>query len=131
MNSESDYIDLLSERQKWTKLYEDWLKLRDLAKKNADGKLPEGFDDMFAPPPPLPIDDIDIEHLSMDLSAASLDAEIAQDLDDSGIERVPMADPGLEVSKTPISQGLVVLLLHSIASVWKYVIFESSILICF
>ena len=67
---------------------------------------------MFAPPPPLPIDDIDIEHLSMDLSAASLDAEIAQDLDDSGIERVPMADPGLEVSKTPISQGLVVLLLH-------------------
>ncbi|PAV23885.1 phosphatase 2A regulatory B subunit [Pyrrhoderma noxium] len=86
----------IAERQKRTKLYEDWLKLRDLAKKNADGKLPEGFDDMFAPPPPLPIDDIDIEHLSMDLSAASLDAEIAQDLDDSGIERVPMADPGLE-----------------------------------
>ena len=50
MNSESDYIDLLSERQKRTKLYEDWLKLRDLAKRNADGKLPEGFDEMFAPP---------------------------------------------------------------------------------
>lgn len=34
----------------------------------------------------------------MDLSAASLDAEIAQELDESGgIERVPMADPGLDV----------------------------------
>ena len=37
------------------------------------------------------------EHLSMDLSAVSLDAEIAQELDEGGIERVPMADPGLEV----------------------------------
>lgn len=43
------------------------------------------------------MDDIDIEHLTMDLSAASLEAEIGQELDEGGIERVPMADPGLEV----------------------------------
>ena len=70
--------------------------MREIAKKNAGGKLPEGFNDELPPPPP-PVDDIDIEHLSMDLSAASLEAEIAQELDESGIERVPMADPGLEV----------------------------------
>lgn len=79
------------------KLYEDWQKMREIARKNSGGKVPEGFDAEFPQPPPL-VDDIDIEHLSMDLSAASLEAEIAQELDESGIERVPMADPGLEVS---------------------------------
>lgn len=72
--------------------------MRDIARKNAGGKLPEGFEEALIPPPPPPVEDIDIEHLSMDLSAASLEGEIAQDLDDSGIERVPMADPGLDVS---------------------------------
>ncbi|EJD02374.1 protein phosphatase 2A regulatory B subunit [Fomitiporia mediterranea MF3/22] len=86
----------VADRQKRVKLYEDWQKIRDIARKNAGGKLPDGFDDAFPPPPPPVVDDIDIEHLSMDLSAASLDAEIAQELDESGIERVPMADPGLE-----------------------------------
>lgn len=73
--------------------------MREIARQKAGGgKLPEGFDEEVIPPPPPPVDDIDIEHLSMDLSAASLDAEIAQELDESGgIERVPMADPGLEV----------------------------------
>lgn len=86
-----------SENQKRQKLYEDWCKLRDIAKKKAGGKLPDDFDKYPIPPPPLPVEDIDIEHLSMDLSAVSLDAELGQELDDSGIERVPMADPGLDV----------------------------------
>lgn len=72
--------------------------MREIAKQKNGGTLPDTFDDT-APAPPPPIDDIDldIENLTMDLSAASLDAELGQDLDDSGIERVPMADPGLEV----------------------------------
>ena len=78
-------------------MYEDWHKLRDIAAQKNGGKLPEGFDETPPPPPP-PIEDIDIESLTMDLSAASLDPELGQDLDDSGIERVPMADPGLEVN---------------------------------
>ena len=87
-----------SEGQKRQKLYEDWLKMRDIAKKRCGGKLPPGFEDNAFPPPPPPVEDIDIEHLSMDLNAVSLDAEIVQELDDTGIERVPMADPGLDVS---------------------------------
>lgn len=79
------------------KLYEDWQKLRELAIKHANGKLPEDFDKQTFPRPPPVVDDLDIENLSMDLSAASIDAEIANELDESGIERVPMADPGLEV----------------------------------
>ena len=45
---------------------------------------------------PSPADDLDIEKLSLDLSAASIDADIGDAIDDSGIERVPMAD-GIEV----------------------------------
>ncbi|KAL5489850.1 RTS1 [Sanghuangporus weigelae] len=87
----------IAERQKRMKAYENWHKMREIARQKTGGKLPEGFDDEIMPPPPPLVDDIDIEHLSMDLSAASLDAEIAQELDESGgIERVPMADPGLE-----------------------------------
>lgn len=97
---------LPSDQQKRVKLYEDWLKLREIAKQKNGGTLPDGFNDTVPKPPP-PIEDIDIDNLTMDLSAASLDAELGQDLDDSGIERVPMADPGLEVSIiTMLSVGL-------------------------
>lgn len=33
----------------------------------------------------------------MELNAVSIDGEVPADLDESGIERVPMADPGLDV----------------------------------
>ena len=37
--------------------------------------------------------------LTIDLSAVSIDAEVPlNELDESGIERVPMADPGMDVS---------------------------------
>ena len=81
--------------------------MREVAIQNAGGKLPEGFDDQVVPPPPPMVDDLDIENLSMHLSAASIDAEIAAEnlqLDESGIERVPMADPGLEVRGTRVSR---------------------------
>ena len=34
--------------------YEAWQKLRDIAVKNAGGKLPEGYKDIPHPPPPPP-----------------------------------------------------------------------------
>lgn len=61
--------------------------------------MPTGYKEPeHAPPPPLSnVDDSDILDLSMELNAASIE-EVPGDLDDSGIERVPMADPGLDVS---------------------------------
>jgi serine/threonine-protein phosphatase 2A regulatory subunit B' len=66
--------------------------------RNTGGKLPEGFVEIdHAPPPPPPvIDDSDIMDLSMELNAVSID-DITADLDEKGIERVPMADPVAEV----------------------------------
>ncbi len=72
------------------------------------GKLPEGFEATAPPPPPPPVDEADIIDLAMDLNAVSLDADIPLgELDESGIERVPMADPGMDVSGTGLgSVGL-------------------------
>lgn len=79
--------------------YESWKKIRARAVENANGHLPEGFmEDEPQPPPPMSPDDGDIVDLAMDLNAVSIDGEVPHDLDDSGIERVPTADPGLDVS---------------------------------
>ena len=48
--------------------------MREVAIQNSDGKLPEGFEENFPQPPP--VDDLDIENLSLDLSTASIDADI-------------------------------------------------------
>ena len=46
------------------------------------------------------VDESEILDLSIDLNAVSLDAEIPlNELEDGGIERVPMADPGMDVSR--------------------------------
>lgn len=60
--------------------------------------MPEGYVEIphAPPPPPSAIDDTDIMDLSMELNAASID-DVPGDLDEHGIERVPMADPGLDV----------------------------------
>lgn len=84
--------------------YDEWQKLRAKAVANSGGKLPPGFAETEPPPPPPPVDEADIIDLSMDLNAVSLDAEIPlADLDESGIERVPMADPGMDVSIDSVS----------------------------
>ncbi|KAG1863782.1 phosphatase 2A regulatory B subunit-domain-containing protein [Suillus subluteus] len=87
-------------------------KVREKAIQNAGGKLPPGFQEVerLPPPPPSPSDDSDILDLSMELNAVSLDGDIPGDLDESGIERVPMADPGLDrefphVGGEPASQS--------------------------
>ena len=93
---------MYSEGAKRTHLYENWLRIREQAIKNAGDKPPETVLEEIPPPPPPLVDDIDIEHLSMELSATSLDAELAQEVNESGgIERVLMADPGLEVIPGP------------------------------
>ncbi|TFY78409.1 hypothetical protein EWM64_g5604 [Hericium alpestre] len=89
------------ERQRAVGRYEGWLKLREKAVVNADGHLPADFDATVPPPPPpLPADDEDIIELSLELNAVSIDGEMPEGLDESGIERVPTADPGLDVSGT-------------------------------
>jgi serine/threonine-protein phosphatase 2A regulatory subunit B' len=87
--------------------YESWKKIRARAVENANGHLPEGFmEDEPQPPPPMSPDDGDIVDLAMDLNAVSIDGEVPHDLDDSGIERVPTADPGIRrewvISRIPV-----------------------------
>ncbi|PCH38079.1 protein phosphatase 2A regulatory B subunit [Wolfiporia cocos MD-104 SS10] len=87
----------LDERQHAVERYEEWQKLREKALKNCGGKPPAGYVDSPPPPPPPPVDDSDIMDLTIDLNAAYIDAEVPlNELDESGIERVPMADPGLD-----------------------------------
>lgn len=87
------------ERQHAVDRYEEWQNLREKALKNCGGKLPPNFVDHPPTPPPPPVDDADIMDLTIDLNAVSIDAEVPlNELDESGIERVPMADPGLDVS---------------------------------
>jgi len=73
--------------------------VREKAIQNAGGKLPKGFIEVERSPPPPPSigDDSDILELSMELNAVSIDGEVPAELDESGIERVPMADPGFDV----------------------------------
>lgn len=79
--------------------YAAWQKLRERALRNAPGgKMPSGYVEppRAPPPPPSAIDDADIMDLSLELNAASIE-DVPGDLDEHGIERVPTADPGLDV----------------------------------
>lgn len=78
--------------------YAAWQQLRERALRNAPGgKMPLGYVEppREPPPPPSAIDDADIMDLSFELNAASIE-DVPGDLDEQGIERVPMADPGLD-----------------------------------
>ncbi|KAI0720978.1 protein phosphatase PP2A0 B subunit gamma isoform [Cerioporus squamosus] len=87
----------LDERQHAVARYEEWQKLREKAMENCGGKPPAGYVDIEPTPPPPPVEDLDIMDLTIDLNAVSIDAEAPLgELDESGIERVPMADPGMD-----------------------------------
>jgi len=88
----------IDEQQHAVDRYEQWQKVREMAIQNAGGKLPKGFREVERSPPPPPTigDDSDILELSMELNAVSIDGEMPAELDESGIERVPMADPGFD-----------------------------------
>lgn len=75
--------------------------MRERALENAPGhKLPDGYVEPYrAPPAPATLmDDADIMDLSLELNSTSID-DVPGDLDESGLERVPMADPGLDVRR--------------------------------
>ena len=84
------------EQQHGVQRYEQWQKLREIAKVNAHGKLPPAFDEQEPAPPPPPVAEDEILDLTMDFNAISIDPEA--ELDESGVERVPMADPEMDVS---------------------------------
>ncbi|KAH6918653.1 protein phosphatase PP2A0 B subunit gamma isoform [Coprinopsis sp. MPI-PUGE-AT-0042] len=92
----------LREEEHAVSQYNAWQTLRERALKNNGGSFPAGYVEprREQPPTPTAIDDSDILDLSMELNATSLD-DVPGDLDEHGIERVPMADPGLDA---PIPQ---------------------------
>lgn len=68
--------------------------------KNADPKKVEEITKMSYPSLPPPLDESDIADVTLDLSQAAIEAEVTQqELDMSGMERVPDADPGLDVGQ--------------------------------
>jgi hypothetical protein len=78
--------------------YENWQKLKDAAIANADPKKKDSIAKMEYPEPPPPLDESEIADVTLDLSQAAIEAEVShQELDLSGMERVPDADPGLDV----------------------------------
>ncbi|KAF8628365.1 hypothetical protein AX15_003900 [Amanita polypyramis BW_CC] len=105
----------ISEQELAVHRYNAWQKVREKAIHNAGGTLPPGLVDIprSLPPPPSSVDEADILNLSMELNAASID-DVAGDLDEHGIERVPMADPGFDrplpdvghPEGSPISPGM-------------------------
>jgi serine/threonine-protein phosphatase 2A regulatory subunit B' len=89
-------LSVLREQQHAVARYEAWQKLRELARQHApNGQLPVSFVDREPTPPPPPVPEEELMDLNMDFNAISIDGE--GDLDESGIERVPMADPGMDV----------------------------------
>lgn len=89
-----------SEQEHAVRQYDAWQVLRERAIKNNGGNLPEGYVEPYRaqPPPPSAVDDADIIDLSIELNAAHID-DVHVELDESGLERVPMADPGLDVRR--------------------------------
>jgi serine/threonine-protein phosphatase 2A regulatory subunit B' len=88
----------LDEQEHAVSQYIAWQKLREKALKNAPGgKMPDGYVEPYRapPPPPIAVDDADMMDLSIELNAASIE-DVQGDLDESGIERVPIADPDLD-----------------------------------
>jgi len=84
----------IEEQQHAVRRYEQWKKLREIAKANAHNKLPFSFDEQEPTPPPPPVAEDEILDLTMDFNAISIDPEA--ELDESGVERVPMADPEMD-----------------------------------
>ncbi|CAK5264240.1 unnamed protein product, partial [Mycena citricolor] len=87
----------MEEQEHAVQRYNAWQKMREIAIQNApEGKLPAGYVEIQRPPPPT-AEDIDILDLSMELNAVSIE-DMSANLDEHSIERVPMADPGVDRS---------------------------------
>ncbi|KIY70007.1 protein phosphatase 2A regulatory B subunit [Cylindrobasidium torrendii FP15055 ss-10] len=90
----------IKEQQDAVDRYDAWQRMREKAVKNVNGKLPANYHEVEHPPPPapIPVDDNDILDLTLELNAATIDDVQADYLDDQGMERVPMADPGMDAT---------------------------------
>jgi serine/threonine-protein phosphatase 2A regulatory subunit B' len=93
----------LREHERLVQRYEHWQKLRDIAIAKVGPSKVELIKKMEFPEPPPPLDESEIADVSIDMSQAAIEAEVThQELDLGGIERVPDADPGLDVSFSKI-----------------------------
>jgi len=70
--------------------YHNWQKMRELALQHCGDEVPSDLKAEYPPPPP--DDDEDPIDVSLDLTGP---LETEGMLDESGIERIPMADPGV------------------------------------
>ncbi|KAJ7582785.1 phosphatase 2A regulatory B subunit-domain-containing protein [Mycena floridula] len=96
----------IEEQEQAVRRYENWQKMRELALNNAPGhKLPDGYVEIphALPPPPPTADETDILDLSLELNAASIE-DVPGGLDE--MERVPMADPGLDRTYPDVATDL-------------------------
>jgi len=88
--------------------YENWQRLREMAMHNCNGVLPNDFEKDFPEPPqPPPLDDSDIDDVTLDLAEGLQQV----DLDDSALSHnvpmsdsfhpLPVADPTSPTSQSP------------------------------
>ena len=78
--------------------YEDWQKLREVAISKAGPSKVDAIKSLGFPELPPPLDESEIADVTLDMSQAAIEAEVTQqELEVGGIERVPDADPGLDV----------------------------------
>jgi len=78
------------ERQRLQERYQNWQKMRELALQHCGERVPSDLTAEYPPPPP--DDDEDPADVSLDLTGPLEPEGI---LDESGIERIPTADPGV------------------------------------
>ncbi|KAF9520576.1 hypothetical protein BS47DRAFT_644077 [Hydnum rufescens UP504] len=89
---------LMTERQRQQARYDSWCILRDTAVKNAGGTLPPGVPDIDTILPPDELEDESdlINDVTLDLSAATIEAEAVEFDEAAAQERVPHADPSFD-----------------------------------
>ncbi|KZT44079.1 protein phosphatase 2A regulatory B subunit [Sistotremastrum suecicum HHB10207 ss-3] len=94
-----------NEHQHLVDRYQRWERMKETAAQNAGGKLPERLAKLEYPEMPPPLDEAEIADVTIDLTQAAIDAAVDQDLDESGIERIPTADPGLDQPYPDVSHA--------------------------
>ncbi|KZT60385.1 protein phosphatase 2A regulatory B subunit [Calocera cornea HHB12733] len=83
--------------------YDNWQRLREMAIQNCNGELPKDFEKDFPEPPqPPPLDDSDIDDVTLDLAEGLQQV----DLDDSALSHaVPMSEPSYSNLPAPEMPG--------------------------
>lgn len=99
-------LHFYSEHERLVQRYEEWQKLREVALDKAGPSTADAIKKLAFPEPPPPLDESEIADVTLDMSQAAIEAEVTQqELDVGGIERVPDADPGLDVRNSGIASS--------------------------